>query len=168
MGHELSVVILLVGAMMTTAVPSSVADASEPALNGTYTVVSNGEWAMMNDRYQDQPTVRSVWTISTTCTAPFRCRGEVRSDAGWTEQISTTEGWNWYVRRTIPNWIPCPDGTRGSGTQVYRIYPVNESGFPDPSSPILVGDDRTTGASGSCGRNGSLVLSMPVKLTKTA
>ena len=42
-------------------------DYSKYAMNGTYSVVSNGEWARMNDRYQDEPSVRSTWTVTSIC-----------------------------------------------------------------------------------------------------
>lgn len=47
--------------------PMAGAQFDEYAMNGTFTVVSNGEWAQMNERYQDQPTVRSTWTVDTVC-----------------------------------------------------------------------------------------------------
>jgi len=45
--------------------PPAGAEYEEYAMNGTFSVVSNGEWARMNDRYQDEPTVRSTWTVNT-------------------------------------------------------------------------------------------------------
>lgn len=34
-------------------------------INGTFATSSNGEWAKVNERYEDQPSIRSTWTIST-------------------------------------------------------------------------------------------------------
>jgi hypothetical protein len=35
-----------------------------------------------------------------------------------------------------------------------------------PISDLWLGEDQTTGISGNCGRNKSLVLNLPVKITK--
>lgn len=147
-----------------TAAPAAATD-GEVAINGTFSVVSNGEWAKMNDRYQDEPSVRSTWTVTSTCANAISCVGKVTSSLGWTEDIYTTNG-QWYVKHYVPDWIPCPDGTRAPGLQVYRFYPVNEEGFAKNGSNLLVGEDKTTGESGNCGRGRSLVLTLPVKITK--
>lgn len=135
------------------------------AINGTFSVVSNGEWARMNDRYQDEPTVRSTWTVTSTCSTAITCAGKVTSTLGWTEDIYTTNGM-WYVKHYVPDWIPCPDGTTAPGLQVYRFYPATEEGNSHEKSNLLLGEDQTTGVSGACGRNRSLVLNLPVKITK--
>ena len=139
------------------------------AINGTYSVVSNGEWAMMNDRYQDEPSVRSTWTVNTTCSTAMTCAGKVTSSLGWTEDIYTLSGAQWFVKHYVQDWIPCPDGTTAPGLQVYRFYPATESGNHAPAGTpvvLMVGEDQTTGQSGNCGRNKSLVLALPVKMTK--
>lgn len=146
--------------------PHAVAEYEEYAMNGTYSVVSNGEWARMNDRYQDEPSVRSTWTVSTTCTSALTCSGTVTSSLGWTENVYTGTGNMWYVKHYVPDWIPCPDGTRAPGLQVYRFYPSSEEGLSQRISDLYVGEDQTTGESGNCGRNKSLVLNLPVKITK--
>lgn len=163
-GRTISVVAACAVAAATFA-PHAGADDSEYALNGTYSVVSNGEWAKMNERYQDEPTVRSEWTVSSTCSTPNSCAGKVTSSLGWTEDIYTVSGRNWYVRHYVPDWIPCPDGSTAPGLQVYRFHAQTN---PDRSvvPGVLVGEDVTTGESGNCGRNTSLVLNLPVKLTK--
>src|SRR3954462_3413247 len=61
------------------AAPVASADYEKYAMNGTFDVVSNGEWARMNDRYQDEPTVRSTWTVTTTCSSAISCAGKVTS-----------------------------------------------------------------------------------------
>lgn len=153
-------------AIAVASAPHAAADPNEYAINGTYSVVSNGEWAQMNERYQDEPSVQSTWTINTTCATPLSCAGKVTSSLGWTEDVYTTSGRNWYVRHYVPEWIPCPDGGAAPGLQVYRFYPADESGNPAEQSDVMIGEERTTGESGNCGRNSSLVLSLPVKLTK--
>jgi hypothetical protein len=147
--------------------PHAAADVEDYALNGTYSVVSNGEWAKVNERYEDKPSVTSEWTISSTCQTVNTCAGKVTSSQGWTEDIYTTSGRNWYVRHFVPGWIPCPDGGTADGHQVYRFHQElseNPDGTPTPG--VLVGEDVTTGDSGNCGRNTSLVLNLPVKLTR--
>jgi hypothetical protein len=146
--------------------PSATAEYEEYAMNGTYSVVSNGEWARMNDRYQDEPSVRSTWTVNTTCTSALTCSGKVTSSLGWTEDIYTGIGSLWYVKHFVPDWIPCPGGGVGPGLQVYKFYPATEEGLAQRISDLWVGEDQTTGESGACGRNRSLVLNLPVKITK--
>ncbi|BBY30928.1 hypothetical protein [Mycolicibacterium sediminis] len=148
--------------------PQAAAEYEQYAMNGTYSVVSNGEWARMNDRYQDEPTVRSTWDVSTTCTSAITCSGTVTSSLGWTENVYTGTGNMWYVKHYVPDWIPCPDGTRAPGLQVYRFYPSTDEGLSKRISDLWVGEDQTTGESGNCGRNKSLVLNLPVKISKIA
>lgn len=155
-----------VAAVGLAAAPQAGAEYEEFAMNGTYSVVSNGEWARMNDRYQDEPSVRSTWTVATTCTSAITCAGTVTSSLGWTENVYTGTGNMWYVKHYVPDWIPCPDGTRAPGLQVYRFYPSSEEGLSQRISDLWVGEDQTTGESGNCGRNKSLVLNLPVKITK--
>lgn len=147
--------------------PRAAATGGEDAINGTFTATSNGEWAQMNDRFQSEATVRATWTVTSKCVLPFSCAGTVTSSLGWTEDIYR-ENENWYVKHYIPDWIPCPDGTRAPGLQVYRFIPANDDGLQQQKSDVLVGEDETTGESGACGRNKSLVLTMPFKLVKVA
>jgi hypothetical protein len=161
-------------AAATVCAPQAVAEFEAYAMNGTFSVISNGEWAQLNERYQDKPTVRSTWTVATTCTSTLTCEGTVTSSLGWTAGITTTNGSQWNVRHDVPGWIPCPDGTRADGTQVFTFYPANPAGGaaypsdgPGASTPDLwLGQDETTGVSGNCGRNRSLVLTLPVKITR--
>lgn len=159
--------LLAVAAIGSGVAPPATATGGEPAINGTFSVVSNGEWARMNDRYQDEPTVRSTWTVTSTCSTEITCAGKVTSSLGWTEDIYTTSG-TWYVKHYVPDWIPCPDGTRAPGLQIYRFNHANEEGTAQAGSDLLIGEDETTGLSGNCGRNRSLVLNLPVKITKIA
>jgi hypothetical protein len=134
-------------------------------LNGTYIAQSNGDWAKTNERYQDESTVRSTWTIASTCNTALDCKGRVSSDAGWSSDVDTTNG-TWYVRRNIANWETCADGSSAPGLQVIRFYPVGADGAMDMTSTTYAGTDTTTSPSGSCGRNQSLVISMPFRLQK--
>lgn len=147
--------------------PVAGAQFDEYAMNGTFSVVSNGEWAQMNERYQDQPTVRSTWTVDTVCSSALACSGTVTSSLGWTANIYTVNGGMWYVKHDVPEWIPCDDGTRAPGLQVYSFYSAAPDGTSQRFSDLWLGKDETTGASGNCGRNLPLVLTMPVKISRT-
>lgn len=137
-------------------------------LNGTYVATSNGEWAKKNDIFHDETSQRSTWSITTACSYPTECTGTVDSDWGWSAPIYMTGG-VWYVKRTADNWQPCPDGTAAPGLQVFRFYPALPDGSgTDPSSTTLMGEDSTTGVSGSCGSSKVLFITMPFKLIKTA
>ncbi|OBB48202.1 MULTISPECIES: hypothetical protein [unclassified Mycobacterium] len=139
---------------------------NEWGLNGRYTATSNGEYAKTNDRFRDEASLRSTWTITTTCSYPTECTGTVVSDFGWTAPIYKTGG-VWYVKHTVEDWIPCPDGTAAPGLQVFRFVPVNEDGsLTDPASTTLAGEDQTTGPSGACGVSKPVFINMPFKLVK--
>ena len=59
--------ILLAANVFSILGPASAARATtkeEVAINGTYRVTSNGNWAKINDQYNYEPTVVSTWTIS--------------------------------------------------------------------------------------------------------
>ncbi len=140
------------------------ADTATWGLNGTFTATSNGEWSRTNDRYQDQDSIRNVWTISTQCSYPTECTGTVSSDWGWTAPIYQRSG-VWYVKYIVENWQHCADGTTSPGQKVYRFSRTTPSGdMGDPISPILVGEDQTTGLSGACGVSKPVFIQMPFKL----
>jgi len=150
------------------AVPPTAAASSEDwGLNGTYIATSNGDWAQTNDIYRDEASVRSTWTISTTCTSPVDCTGRVHSDLGWTADVNI-HGSEYVVKRDIPNWEPCPDGTTRPGHQIYSFYPVDETGFVSIGSTIFAGVDKTSSDSGSCGINQALVITMPFRLERVS
>lgn len=134
-------------------------------INGTFATSSNGDWAKVNSRYENQPSERNTWTISTTCISPTECTGTVTSDAGWSAPIYTTNSL-WYVKRTIPNWRFCADGAPIEGFQEYKIYPVGSDGHYDGSSDEYTGENRVIGPSGSCGRNQWPVIEMPFYMKK--
>jgi hypothetical protein len=143
------------------------AQAAAPDLNGTYQAVSNGEFARTNDVFKDERTKVETWDIATTCKSPIECTGEVRSSAGWTAPI-TYDGDVWNVRRIIPNWEPCPDGTFAEGAQntiFWGIDPVANERRPTFTT-LLGGREITMSPSGSCGINKSLQIELPFRLTK--
>ena len=144
-----------------------VAEASpEWGLNGTYVATSNGEWAKTNDVFHDEASIRSTWSITTTCSYPGECTGTVHSDFGWDATIYQRSS-VWYVKKTVDRWQPCPDGSAGPGLQVFRFYAATADGSgTDPSSTTLMGEDSTTGVSGSCGSSKVLFITMPFKLVK--
>lgn len=159
--------VVAIGLVAVMAAPPLVRADDSPALNGRYLAQSNGEWAKTNQRFHDEATVRSIWTITSTCSDPTDCAGRVTSDQGWSADIYTTNG-TWYVKHVIDNWEPCYDGSTAVGLQIFVFTPVDANALIDPTSTTLVGEDKTTSPSGSCGRNQSLVIRMPFKLRKIA
>jgi hypothetical protein len=151
-------------ACFTTAAPAHAAD--KWSLNGTFTATSNGEWARTNDVFRNQVSVRAIWTISSQCSYPTECTGTVTSDQGWTAPIYQTGG-EWYVKHVVPQWIPCADGSKFDGLQVFRFKAMTPDGDnTDPTSNTLIGEDATTGPSGACGRSLAVYITMPFKLVK--
>lgn len=146
--------------------PAAAAD--DWGLNGTYIATSNGEWAKTNEVFHNEASIRSSWTVSTTCSYPTECTGTVVSDWGWRAPIYQTGG-VWFVKRVVDNWQPCPDGPAGPGLQVFRFAPTSPDGDSvDPASPVLTGADETTGVSGTCGISKTLFISMPFKLVRAS
>jgi hypothetical protein len=138
------------------------------AINGTYRVTSNGNWAKIKDQYNYEPTVVSTWTISSSCSDFQTCNGTMRSDQGWNAPIYMIDGLTWYVRRDVPNWERCQDGTAFTGRQTFYFYPVDAEGSGEYrlGSPVMAGKDRTVGPSGACGQNQWLAIEMPLRLDK--
>ncbi len=147
--------------------PSAHATTKEDvAINGRYRATSIGEWAKTNERYHDEATVTSIWTISSSCSTFQECRGTVVSDQGWSAPLEMHDGVAWYVRHDVPNWETCPDGTSFTGHQTFYFYPVNTSGTPEIGSPVLAGKDKTIAASGACRINQWLDIELPFRLDK--
>jgi hypothetical protein len=141
------------------------AGAGDGSLNGRFIATSNGEWSMTNDQYRDEPSVRTTWTISSTCVNPTDCVGTVTSDLGWSADIYKRAGM-WFVQHEVPGWNPCPDGTSATGLQMYRFYagdPMTGEQAPGESNTYL-GYEVTTSASGACGINKQRVVKMPFKM----
>jgi hypothetical protein len=159
----LSALIATSGLYAATATASGDASGDRWALNGRFLATSNGQWARSNDVFHDEAVVRSTWTIETTCSTVSECTGTVTSDQGWQAEI-TTHNVEWVVKRDVPSWEPCADGTTVTGKQLYRFYPADPTGVADFNSTTYVGLDITTGPSGACGINLPLVISMPFKL----
>jgi hypothetical protein len=135
------------------------------ALNGVYSVLSNGDWARTNEVYHDETSVRSTWTITTACSNAMTCSGTVRSDQGWSAAIHSGSG-EYVVKRDVPNWEPCPDGAFATGHQVFQFYPVDDRGMVSIGSSTLAGYDVTTSDSGSCAINKDLQIALPLRLEK--
>jgi hypothetical protein len=144
-------------------------------LNGTYRVTSNGDWAKTNDVFINEPTVVQTWTVTSSCTSPITCIGEVKSDQGWTAPLKLggveapgQVGDYWVVDHIVPNWEPCPDGTAATGAQKFWFWGVDQlTGNRDNKRvDMLTGRDVTKAASGACGINKPLMIDMPVRLDK--
>ncbi|WP_084356548.1 hypothetical protein [Mycolicibacterium wolinskyi] len=141
------------------------ADPGSWGINGTFATSVNGDWAKVNERYEDQPSERQNWTVTTECISPTDCAGTVTSDQGWSAPIYTVNGL-YYVKRSVPEWRFCADGTPIEGLQVYKLYPVGFDGHVDLSSNEYTGEQQTTGPSGSCGRNQWPAIRAPFYMKK--
>ena len=73
------------------------------AINGTYTVFSDGQWAQTDQSYHDEASVTQTWTITSACSAFQDCTGRVPSDQGWSGDLMYMSG-RWKVTRTVPDW----------------------------------------------------------------
>ncbi len=147
-----------VWAVGMSVVPVAHADPNDGvALNGTYTVFSDGQWAQTDQSYHDEASVTQTWTITSSCTTYQDCTGHVTSDQGWSSDLVYMSG-RWKATRTLPNWEPCQDGTAAPGQQAFTFWRSN----PDEH---LVGWDQTIGPSGACGFNKWLNVTMPLRLT---
>lgn len=155
---------VLVGVSSTT--PVAQASDGDIAINGTYAAISDGFWATTDFAFQKQATVRSTWTITSTCTGTWKCTGQVSSDHGWSAPLYTDEASVWYVKRDLPNWQTCPDGTAFAGHQTFKFWPASPDGLTKIGSPYLEGKDKTTGETGACGRFKFLTIVMPFRLDK--
>ena len=139
--------------------PSASAE-PDSSINGTYAALSDGLWAKTNERFHDEVTVVSIWTISSSCSDYEDCTGTVVSDQGWSAPVRYRSGL-WRLTRTIPHWQTCPDGTTAPGEQAFEFSRASRNGSPS----TLTGFDRTKGPSGACGVNQWLTISMPFSLT---
>jgi hypothetical protein len=162
-GSVVAATSIALGALGTAPLAHAVA----PDLNGTYQSISNGQWARTNDVFKDERTVVETWNIATTCKSPIECIGEVKSSGGWTAPI-TYDGDFWVIRRVIPNWEPCPDGTFAEGAQRFLMWgtdPVSNERRAE-FTDLLVGRNLTQSVSGSCGLNKNLQIELPVRVDK--
>lgn len=157
----------LAGALAAT--PSARAS-SGYAINGTYAATSDGTYATTNYAFHNEATVKSTWTITSTCATDTSCTGQVSSDQGWSAPLRT-EGHVWYVEHDVPNWETCPDGTSFTGHQTFMFYPANANGVTQIGSPYLEGRDKTVGDRFACGGTKEaqmLTIVMPFRLDKLA
>jgi hypothetical protein len=161
LSHRLAIGALGVSVMvMSDFALASVAPAAaeEIALNGTFIVVSDGQWAKTRYSFHDEATVTQTWTVTSTCSDFLACTGRVTSDQGWSADLRYMSG-QWRAVRVVPNWQPCADGTAAPGEQNFLFYRDRDTGK-------LVGEDKTIGPSGGCGVNQWLTVSMPMSLTQ--
>ncbi len=160
----MAALVAAVSGMATAAPPAHGAFGFE--LNGSYRVVSNGDWARTNEVFMDEKQVISTWTFSSSCSDPQTCTGTVSSDQGWTVPLKYNVS-QWIVDVYHDNWEPCPDGTFAPGRQRFQFQGTDANGQVDKDNlETLQGYDRTIGLSGACGKNQPLVITMPLTLHK--
>lgn len=135
-------------------------------LNGRFLVTSNGDWAKTNEVFHDEKTKRQVWTVTSVCESPAYCTGHIVSSEGWETDGHYTAD-RWVVRRTVPNWAPCYDGTFASGMEEFRFWPVDANGLRYTTDGSTFGGvDNTRTVSGACGRNNPLIIELPLRLQR--
>ena len=77
------------------------------------------------------------------------------------------DGLNWYLKREIPDWETCPDGSSHPAMDYIMFYPANpETGENSFGSSVLAGRDNTIGTTGVCGQNTPLDIEQPFRLDK--
>src|SRR5436305_11151135 len=103
---------VIVGTMVAIPAAPAAGTPADWGLNGTYVATSNGEWAKTNDIFHDETSIRSTWSITTTCSYPGECTGSVSSEFGWSAPIYQKSG-VWFVKKMVDRWQPCPDGSAG-------------------------------------------------------
>ncbi|WP_156687184.1 hypothetical protein [Mycobacterium sp. Marseille-P9652] len=141
--------------------------AFDPAVNGTYTATVVGDWAQTKGVYHQEAVVRSTWTITSSCYTAQDCKGQVVSDQGWSAPLHMHDGQNWYVKRDIPNWERCPDGSSFTGTDYIYFYPANpDTGEISLGSTVMAGKEKTVGPVGVCGSNAPLWIEQPFRLDR--
>ena len=77
-----SSVALFVALVVLAIAPAATASGEGWGLNGTYAAVSNGDLAQTNDVFRNEATVRSTWTINTTCIRRWTAPGGLRATQG--------------------------------------------------------------------------------------
>ncbi|MCH9729460.1 MAG: hypothetical protein K0U84_07260 [Actinomycetia bacterium] len=157
-------------AVMATvgAAPAAQATDFGTALNGTFRVKSDGQWARTNGVKIKQETVVETWVVTTSCVSPIECSGVVTSDRGWTGTARLDDFW--FVEHVIPNWIPCSDGSGlfYSGLQKFMLWGIDQAteGRTYTDSDFWAGRNVTKGPSGACGVNKPVVIELPVSMVK--
>src|SRR6201993_1247577 len=151
---------------LATAATARATTKEDVGINGTFRVTEIGDYAKTNDQYHGEATVYQTWTISSTCVTFQECHGTVASDQGWTAPMYMLDGEVWYVKRELPDWERCQDGTAFAGQQTLYFYPVNSYGEFTIGEPTLAGREKTFGPSGACGQNAPLTIAIPLRLDK--
>ncbi|ORA07575.1 hypothetical protein BST14_27165 [Mycobacterium arosiense ATCC BAA-1401 = DSM 45069] len=131
--------------------PSAGAINGDYSINGTYAATSDGAYATTDYAFHNEATVRSTWTISSTCESADHCSGKVVSDQGWSAPATMALGHVWTVEHDVPNWEKCSDGPAFTGHQTFTFSPSNADGVTQPGSPYLEGRDKTVGPRYACG-----------------
>lgn len=146
------------------AAPPAQASSFGIELNGTWRVMSNGEWARTNQVFIDEKVDIQTWTITSSCVSPLECTGTAASDQGWSAPINLIKAY-WVLNRDVPNWAPCPDGTFAPGHQKFYLWGINPALNERDLriTDLLAGRNITETDSGACGINKPLDIELPVR-----
>ena len=126
-GHVLAT--LAVSIIATAVAPPAHAYDGGLPMNGTYVVVSIGDWAQTDDVYRGEATTRQTWQVTSQCANPQSCTGHVVSDAGWAADLVYQTA-RWLVHNAIPDWEKCPDGTAFPGDQLLPVLSYRPREWP--------------------------------------
>lgn len=148
------------------AAPTAQAEDWGVDISGTWDVFSDGQWARTNEVKFKQESVRETWTVDVHCVSPIECEGTVKSSLGWTGTARLDD--YWFIEHTVPNWMPCPNGTFATGYQKFIMWGV------DPGTEqrltrfftTMAGRNVTKSDSGACGVNHPKVIELPVRAAK--
>ena len=142
------------------------AHAGDMALNGRFLATSNGDWAMTNDVYRDEASVRSIWTIAMTCTNVLTCAERSTVTSAGAPKSPRPTG-NTSSSETFQTGSHAPTAAETvTGHQRYRFFPVDDNGAIRPGSRVFAGFDKTSGESGGCSLNEKLEIEIPFRLEK--
>jgi hypothetical protein len=93
-------------AVIGTAAVFAAAVAQAVAINGTFTVFSDGQWAQTDQSYHDEASVTQTWTVTSTCTTYQDCTGHLTSDQGWSSDnlVYMSGRWKSYPDQNLVGW----------------------------------------------------------------
>ena len=144
------------------------AHADDMALNGRFLATSNGDWAMTNDVYRDEASVRSIWTIAMT----LRQRPHVQRNRRQRHRLDRR---NHHDQRRIRRQARAAELGAAAPTAAEEPSPAisGTASFPlgdgGAQLPGLAGVRRIrqdVGESGGCSLNDKLEIELPFRLEK--
>ncbi len=135
-------------AVIATAALAAALVAASPAgandgwgINGTFATSSNGDFAKVNERFQDQPGERSTWTITTQCVSPTECTGTVTSDKAGVRPSTRRAGCT-SSSASYRTGASAPTANRWKACRSTRSTPSGSTGTSTPPPTSTPGKTR--------------------------